>query len=139
MNVSVYHKVLRVSALTVALMLVFESGMCSPVSKQFADNTIIMLASASTQVGIMNFSSNLNVAATLTARQNVIDTTNGNLSERSAPTRISVETESGYPTYVLSTILFLLVLLILMNYLFDWRRAHVYVTSRSGTRRDARH
>ena len=46
MNESLYHKLLRVSGLTLALVLLFVSGIFSPVTKELSQNTGSYIATA---------------------------------------------------------------------------------------------
>lgn len=122
MEQSFYHRILRVSALTVAFVLVFDSGLAIPVTKQLSDNTWSYLAS-SAGVFAQIEPNELNViTAELTARGAELDRREAAL--RTIEARDFGNTEPpDYSTYILSVILFLLTTLIVTNYVFDWRRA----------------
>jgi hypothetical protein len=124
---TVYHCILRVSALTVALVLLFDSGVVSPITKQLSHNTWVYLAN-STGVFAQVEPNELNVlTAELTLREK-------ELEEREAALRLiearNFQTDglSNYSTYILSFILFILTSLIVLNYVLDWRRARLVVS-----------
>jgi hypothetical protein len=126
MEHSFYHRVLRVAALTTALILLFDSGFVVPVTKQLSDNTWSYLAS-SAGVFAQIEPNELNVlTAELTARQAELDRREAAL--RTIEARDFGEDEpTDYSTYILSVILLLLTILIVTNYVLDWRRARMIV------------
>jgi len=124
MQQSYYHSILRVAALTVALVLLFDSGLISQSTKELSDNAQNYLASA---IGIQAsvFPSDINqLTADLTAQKRQLDEREAALSEREIS--VGLSTKSGEPsdtsTYILSTILFILLVLILLNYVLDYMR-----------------
>jgi hypothetical protein len=116
MEVSRYHKSLRVGAVTVALVLLFDSGHLTPLSKELSDNTLLYLANSiglSTSVEPNEFNQ---LMADITAREE-------DLREREIAARTFAETAGNdYSTYILSIILFILTVLIVLNYALDWTR-----------------
>jgi hypothetical protein len=118
MNTTVYHVLLRTSALTLALVLLFVSGIVSPITKEIAGNTQAYLATA---IG-MN-------AAVL---PNEYNTLNAQLQERaneltSREVAVSLKEQRGansdMSTFVLSTLLFVVLVLLILNYVLDYLRA----------------
>jgi hypothetical protein len=124
MEHSYYHRFLRVSALTTALVLVFDSGFVAPMTKQLSDNTWSYVAN-SAGVFAQVEPNELNViTAELTAREAALDKREAAL--RTIEARDFGDSEpTDYSTYILSVILFLLTTLIITNYVLDWRRARM--------------
>lgn len=119
-----YHSVLRVSALATALLLVFDSGMLVPVSKQFSDRAVEYLASSVVGVFAGVQSNELNeITGQLTQKERELDAREAALKEREIAARdFGASERPDYSTYVLSAILFVLTVLILLNYALDWAR-----------------
>ncbi len=128
MKDSLYHSLLRIASLTVALVLLFESGLVNPVTKQMSLVTHDYL-SAAVGVGASVQPTELN---TMTARLAQIET---DLKEREAALQereiavdinygTAAEKNSDLPVYILSVILFILLALILLNYWLDYVRRH---------------
>lgn len=126
MNTSRYHKFLRISLLVVAALLVFDGGFVSSVTKTLSDSTIEYLANAGSGVFARVEPNELNViTAELTAKEQELKEREAALSEREIASRdfgSSASTQSDYSTYILSIILFVLTVLIVLNYAMDWAR-----------------
>lgn len=114
---SMYHRVLRVSALTCALVLLFESGAVHQSTAILSQNTHQYLANA-VGIGASVEPTELNmVTAELTAAK----------MELAREREINVglkdgEGESEKTIYILSGILFILLVLIVLNYTLDYLR-----------------
>lgn len=124
MQSSMYHVVLRVSSLTLALILLFESGLLSPLTKELSDNTRQYLASAvGVQVAVAPNELNV-ITAELTARKNELDKREADISQREIGVDLKSETSGigGLSTFVLSSVLFVLLVLIVLNYVLDYMR-----------------
>lgn len=119
-----YHKFLRTSLVVVAIMLVFDSGIISPVSKQLSDNTITYLASVGSGMYASVPPNEFNaLSAQLRMQQEELNAREKALSEREIASRdFSSTSETDYSTYILSIILFILTALILLNYVMDFNR-----------------
>jgi len=124
MQGSMYHSVLRTSALTLALILVFVSGVVTPVTQQLSQQTERFLASA---VGIYASvePNGLNeVTAALTAKETSLAAREAAITERELSLGLNKgQVEGEYTTYILSVILFILLVLIVTNYLLDYLRS----------------
>lgn len=133
--VSNYHRVLRVSAFVIAFVLMFESGILSPVSKELADNAIMYVASSVTGVYASIAPTELNtITAALTAKQKELDNREALLNARTIAGRdFSSNSGNSTTTYILSLILFILTVLILLNYAMDWSRMRSLNHERQGT------
>lgn len=122
---SVYHSFLRITALTLALVLLFDSGLLLPVTKQLSQNAQQYVAQ-SVGVNATVSPNELNqLTAELTAQKNALNEREANIREREIA--VGLNTEGGVgtnaSTYILSAILFLLLVLILLNYLQDYVRS----------------
>ncbi len=124
MYVGIYHKILRVSALLVALILLFDGGFVLPITKQLSDNTIRFLAnSSSVTVAVPENELNI-ITAQLTERERDLAIREASLNEREIAARdFGDGTSNDISVYLLSSVLFVLTLLILFNYALDIMRA----------------
>ncbi|MFM2339468.1 MAG: hypothetical protein RLZZ360_104 [Candidatus Parcubacteria bacterium] len=123
---STYHSLLRIASAVVALMLVFEGGLLSPLTARLADNTELYLANAvGVSVGVAPTELNQMTAA-LTARDRELDARELAVAEREI--EVGLNNNSPLPgmdsgTFILTTILFILLVLIVLNYALDYVRA----------------
>lgn len=121
MNGSLYLSMLRVSLLTTAVVLVFDSGIVSPVTKQLSDNTLLYLAQTASVVARVEQTEINTLSEDLRKRSEELDAKEAALRTIEART-YGASTEPDYSTYILSLILFILTLLIVLNYILDWHR-----------------
>ena len=118
-----YHRILRVSALVFAMVLIFESGLLVKSTQTLAINTHQYLAgavgmSASVQPTELN-----QYTAALTQKERELQEREAALAQREISVGLSTETsDNATATYVLSSILFILLVLILLNYALDYLR-----------------
>ncbi len=114
---SMYHRVLRVATVVCAFVLLFESGLVHESTALMSQNTHQYLANA-VGVGASVESTELNtVTAELTAAK----------MELQREREINVGLREGRPDndttiYILSGILFVLLVLIVLNYTLDYLR-----------------
>jgi hypothetical protein len=130
MQDSMYHSVLRTSALTLALMLMFMSGLVSPVTKHLSTQTERYLASAVGIYAAVEPNGINEVTAALTAKESELRDREALLRERELSLGLGDTTAAtnDYTTYVLSVILFVLLVLIVTNYVLDYVRARRVAT-----------
>lgn len=124
MKDSNYHSILRISAIVFALVLVFDSGIINESTARLANGTQAYLATA-IGVGASVQSTELNeLTAELTSRQRELDAREAALREREIEVNINDGgvADGDYSTYILASILFILLLLILLNYTLDYIR-----------------
>lgn len=121
MHEGVYHKVLRVSIVAIVFVLIFDSGIITPLSKELSDNTINYLASGIGVVASVPPNELNEITAELTAKEQELNQREANLATREIATRDFGE-ERDISIYVLSTIIFILTVLIVLNYAMDWLR-----------------
>jgi hypothetical protein len=121
---STYHRVLRVAIVVGALVLVFDSGLIHDASAQLSTNTMQYMANAiGVSVGVEPTPLNQYTAA-LTQKERELADREAALRDR----EIAIGLNSGpaperdYSTYFLSGILFILLVLILLNYALDYLR-----------------
>ncbi len=121
---STYHRSLRVAVVVCAVVLLFESGLVSESSKQVADGTHQYLAnvvgmSASVQPTELNM-----LTAELTKKERELAAREAALKER----EITVDLSNGSSgtdtsTYLMASVLFILLILIVLNYTLDYLRS----------------
>ena len=125
-----YHQVLRVAALVVALVLVFDSGLLDESTRVLSQQAQQQMASTiGVNVGVAPTELNT-ITAELSQWQRSLEARELALSERELTTGV-VRDGTGEPvafsTYLLSGLLFVLIVLITLNYILDYRRARYQV------------
>lgn len=117
MQHTLYHKALRITALTLALVLLFASGIFSPITKQLSRDAGSYVATA---IG-MNASVLPNEVNTLTAQ---IAQRDRELTEREIAVELKESSAQvgGISTFIMSILLFILLVLIILNYALDLTR-----------------
>jgi len=114
---TMYHSFLRVSAVVLAAVLVFDSGLLSTTTSRLSDATQLYVANAiGVTAGVPE-----NDVNKLTARI-------AELEQAATDREISVDLNSNTrssdtSTFILSGILFILIVLIVLNYALDYARA----------------
>lgn len=120
-----YHRSLRIGAVVLALMLVFQSGLVSDATQDMAGETQRYLANV-IGVGASVAPTELNqITAELTARERELDAREAALADREIEVGLSEPrgiVDSETTTYILASILFILLVLILLNYVLDYLR-----------------
>jgi hypothetical protein len=121
---TLYHRVLRVSAMVGAFLLLFQSGLVSPVTKQLSLETHQYLANA-VGVGASVEPTELNsLTSELTKQKLALQAREQAVKEREIEIGLSPdETPGETSTYILSAVLFILLVLIILNYTLDYLRA----------------
>lgn len=132
-----YHKFLRMSALLFAVILLFESGFLFEGTKDLSDGTFRYMASvvgitASVQPTELN-----EITAELTKRKTELDEREEALREREIDARAydtsGIALNSDLSTYIVSAILFIMLVLIVLNYVFDLIRERRKVMAHANT------
>lgn len=132
MEQGMYHRTLRVSALILALVLLFVSGLVSERTAQLAEHTQWYLANAvGVSVGVEE--SELNqITAALTQQERELAEREAALQQREID--VGIRSDGGgvasgiNSTLVLSVILFILLVLIVLNYILDFVRSRASIT-----------
>jgi len=119
MTDTLYHQLLRISALTLAFVLLFVSGIISPITKELSKGAGTYIATA---IG-MNAAVLPTDVNTLSAQLQQRDQ---ELTQReiAVSLRESEPSKSDMATYVMSILLFILLVLIVLNYVLDFMRVH---------------
>lgn len=128
MKVSIYHRFLRVSLLVMTAVLVFDSGAVIPGTKQLSDNTIVYLASVGSSVGASVSPNEINsLSAQIAEQQRQLNLREAELNEREIKARaFGSESGTDYSIYIISAILFIIIVLLMINYVLDFRRVRRY-------------
>ncbi len=124
MKTSRYHKFLRTSMVIVALLLIFDSGILFPITKQFSNITTQYVASVGSSVNANVPSNEYNVfTAEIAEQRRLLDAREATLIEREIEARsFGAATGGDSSTFILSIILFVLTSLIIFNYIMDFAR-----------------
>jgi hypothetical protein len=123
MEFTLYHKLLRVSSVVLATVLVFQSGLYSNTTAIMATQTQSYLAnSVGVFVGVEPTELNT-ITAGLTAKELALNAREQELQQR----EIAVGIDQGgatrdVTTFILGLVLFIVVLLLVLNYALDYLR-----------------
>ncbi len=131
---SLYHSLLRVATLTCALVLLFESGLIDPATKELSDNARHYVATA-IGVSAMVDPNELNViTAELAKQRQSLNEREAALAEREINVGLgqTSATNSALSTWILSAVLFILLVLIILNYVLDFLRRQTITSSKEG-------
>jgi hypothetical protein len=119
---SMYHSLLRVAALVCALVLVFESGLLHDSTRMMASQTHLYLANAIGMTASVQPTELNQITAELTRKENELAAREAALREREISVDIVAGGGTDNTTYVLASILFILLVLIILNYTLDYLR-----------------
>lgn len=126
-GVSMYHMALRVVAVTLALLLVFDSGLLLPATHELSKSTQQYLANtvgASARVEPNELNT---LTAELTRQKKELDDRESILNERELAIGLNTggtqSEDDNRSTYILSILLFIILVLIVLNYALDFARA----------------
>mgnify|MGYP007117489148 CR=1 FL=1 len=124
MRVSMYHVSLRIASLLTAFALVFDSGLLFPVTQQLSDSAQQYLANSIGASAFVTPTELNTLTAELTAQKQALDAREEALATReiSVGLNTSQRQESNLSTYLLSVVLFIIVVLMVLNYALDFAR-----------------
>ncbi len=123
MQNTLYHIVLRTSALTLSLVLLFVSGIISPVTQELSKDTERYLATAVGMYAAVEPNGLNEVTAAFTARDAELAAREAAVAERELALGLNgADTAQDYTTFILSIIVFVLLVLIVLNYVLDYVR-----------------
>lgn len=119
-----YHRFLRVLSIVCAIALVFESGILSESTARLSQNTYAYLANAIGMSASVKPTELNQLTASLTEKEQELAAREAALLEREIAIDLSTgTTNNDNATYILASILFILLVLILLNYTLDYLRA----------------
>lgn len=129
---SLYHKSLRVSAVLLAAVVVFQSGFIGGTGDlaRYAKEQVanVIGISATVETNELN-----TITAELTKQREDLRVREQALTEREIAAKVSDRPSSvDVSDFILSAILLLLVILIALNYLFDFMRARSEFRTHAG-------
>ena len=120
---SKYHKVLRVSAVVCTMMLLFESGLVHDSTRKLSIGTHEYLANAVGATASIDPTELNSLTAELTAQKLALQQRETSLREREIEIGLLPgESANQKTTYTLAGVLFLLLILIVLNYTLDYLR-----------------
>ncbi len=120
---SKYHKVLRVSLVVCTLMLLFESGVVHQSTRQLAINTHNYLGNSIGATASIDPTELNSLTAEITAQKLALQQRESAVREREIEIGLTPgESANQKTTYVLAGVLFLLLILIVLNYTLDYLR-----------------
>lgn len=125
MEHTIYHKVLRVFSVVFALMLIFESGIINESTIAISQNAHMYVANAVGMSASVAPNELNQITAALTEKEKELDKRESALNEREIAVNLSTnnETSSDKAIFILSSILFILLILIVLNYTLDYLRS----------------
>ena len=133
MRDSAYHKILRVSAVSLTFVLVFVSGLLIERTAHLATQTQLYLANVvGVSVGVEETELN-RITAALTEREQVLAERERSLQRREID--VGLRTEDGQPvatlntTLIIAALLFVIVVLLILNYVLDYLRYQRFVAN----------
>lgn len=118
-----YHQILRVASVVLALVLLFDSGLLSPSTAKLSSDTQRYIATAvGMSAGVQPTELNQYTTA-LTKRENELDAREASLEAREIEVRLAENGKDNQSsTFIIASVLFILLLLILLNYALDYLR-----------------
>jgi hypothetical protein len=127
---TIYHKVLRVGAAVLALVLVFESGLVSESTQSLSIDTHQFVANV-IGVGASVRPTELNsLTAEITEQRMLLDQREAAIRDREIEIGLAEGESNETATYLIAALLFILLVLIVTNYILDYLRAQKPVVSR---------
>lgn len=131
MKDSLYHIVLRTSALTLALILLFDSGLLSSATAKISQNTQDYVANAIGMYAGVEATELNQYTAELTARDRVLTQREGEIAQREIAVNLAESGEAtDYSTFIISLLLFVILVLIVLNYALDYIRERELIMQR---------
>jgi len=120
-----YHRFLRVSVLVMAFVLIFESGLLVRSSGTVAKNVREYLVGAVGMTASVQPTELNQYTAALTQKEQELRDREAALMQREISSGLNEgsSTNSQVSTYLLASILFILLVLILLNYALDFLRS----------------
>lgn len=126
-----YHRILRISAVVCAFVLLFESGLVIESTAQLSQNTHQYLAQAvGMSAGVAPTDLN-SITAELSKQKQLLDARDAALREREIAVELNTGGTNQQSTFIIAGALLLLLMLIVTNYILDFLRARKELVSTS--------
>ena len=126
MEHSTYHKILRVSIAVMSCVLLFQSGIVSPITAQLSERTTQYMANAvGVTVGVDPTELN-QITSDLTKREVALAAREKDVQAREISVGIApggALVSQATMTFILAGVLFFLLILVVLNYILDFMRA----------------
>lgn len=124
-----YHQVLRVLAATFAFVLLFESGLVHESTRLLSQNAHQYVANA-VGVGASVRPTELNqITAQLTEQQLLLEQREAAIRAREIEIGLAPGGSADRSTYIVAVLLFILLVLIVLNYILDYLRSQKISTT----------
>lgn len=121
---TLYHSFLRVTMVVVATILVFQSGLVAESTAVVTRGTTAYLANAVGMSASVEPTQLNEYTAALTQKERELQAREAALSERELAVSVGGQRAANQTTtYLLASVLFILLVLILLNYTLDYLRA----------------
>lgn len=131
---TVYHQVLRVSAVVCAFVLLFESGLVMQSTAHLSENTHRYLANVVGMTASVSPTELNTLTAELTAQKTALEEREAALAEREIQVELnSANATNNGSTYLIAVLLFILLVLIVTNYVLDYLRSQKMVQTETKT------
>jgi len=127
-----YHSILRIASLTLALILLFDSGLLNPVTKQLSQNAQQYVATAvGMSAGVEPTELNMLTAA-ITQKERELAEREAAVEAREIAVNLNTESaqRENNSTFVLSILLFITIVLMVLNYVLDYMRVRTPVRAK---------
>ena len=132
---SLYHKFLRISSVSLATVLLFQSGVMIPATALLSRQTEVYLASVVGVYASVSPTELNQITAGLTAKELALAEREKNVSAREIQIGISDHGSifnQNKTTFILGSLLFVILVLIILNYALDyWRFRHTVVDQKN--------
>lgn len=124
LELTTYHKILRILVVVGACVLVFQSGLIIPQTAELAGVTQRQVASVVGMNARVEPTELNQYTAALTAKERELAEREAAITEREISlSRQGVSSSDSYSTFILSAILFIFLVLLVLNYTLDYLRA----------------
>ncbi len=134
MEHSTYHKILRVSIAVMSGVLLFQSGLIHPITTQLSSETARYMANAvGVTVGVDPTELN-QITSDLTKREIALAAREKDVQAREISVGLApggATVSQATMTFILATVLFFLLVLVVLNYILDFMRARRLPVARS--------
>jgi hypothetical protein len=121
---STYHKVLRIAAIVCAFVLVFQSGVVSETTAELSRGTHEYLANAVSLSARVEPTELNQYTAALSVKERELEAREALVAQREIEVGIgSGGARNDYETFILAAVLFVILVLLVLNYALDYIRA----------------